>query len=51
VVAMDDVVDVMDVELASAVALDRLGDVLDESCELGFVVGGDDCARYAPSRL
>jgi hypothetical protein len=48
---MDHLVDVMDVEFAGAVALDRLGDVFDESRELGFVVGGDDCARYAPSRL
>ena len=39
---MDDLVHVVDVELAGSVALDRLRDVLDETPELGLGIGRDE---------
>ncbi len=44
---MDDLVDVVDVDLAGAVARDRLLDVVDELAELGLVLGRDTLARAA----
>ncbi|MDQ3893533.1 MAG: hypothetical protein M3292_02535 [Actinomycetota bacterium] len=48
---MDDLVDVVDVDLAGAVARDRLLDVVDELAELGLVLGPDTLTRGSPLRL
>ena len=48
---MDCLVDLVDVELAGVVAANRVGDVLDESCQLGLVVGRDERACNPPGLL
>lgn len=48
---MDDLVHVVDVELAGSVALDRLRDVLDETPELGLGIGRDERPGDTASRL
>lgn len=48
---MDDLVDVVHVDLAGLVALDRVGDALDGICELRFVIGRDQRPGDTPSRL
>jgi hypothetical protein len=50
-VPVDHLVNVVDVELIRSVALDRGGYVLDETRELGLVVGRNQRPGDAPSRL
>jgi hypothetical protein len=45
---VDHVVDVMEADLTVAVAIDRLGDAIDELGEFGLVVVGDTLAGCPP---
>jgi hypothetical protein len=51
VVAMDHLVDVVDVELPGAIPLDRFSDVFHQPCELGLVVCRYERSRDAPALL
>src|SRR6266511_2155576 len=50
-VAVDYLVDAMNVELAGVVALDRVGNVRDETREFGLVIGRDQRLRDPPLLL